>query len=88
MAITVPAEPWVTPHADGSVVAASGGSALWFASQSRGLGLTYRVLSVDIDPVTSLSDPDVVFVEGDMHDLSDTALQSLLKDHTGPRAAA
>jgi cephalosporin hydroxylase len=32
---------------------ASGGSALWFAAQARGLGLTCRVLSVDIDPVTS-----------------------------------
>jgi cephalosporin hydroxylase len=66
------------------VGSASGGSALWFASQARGLGLACRVLSVDIDPVTAVSDPDVVFVEGDVHDLSDTDLPSLLKDHTGP----
>jgi cephalosporin hydroxylase len=73
----------VRPTTIVEVGSAAGGSALWFATQARGLGLDCRVLSVDITPVTTVNDPDVVFLDGDINNLADSALPGLLADRTG-----
>lgn len=63
---------------------AAGGSALWFAAQARALRLECKVLSVDIAKVTTVSDPDVEFLDGDIHNLDATPLPAVLSIHTGP----
>lgn len=42
-----------------------GGSALWFADQLSLLGIEGRVLSIDVQPVTSIQDPRIAFLPGD-----------------------
>jgi len=66
------------------VGSAAGGSALWFAAQARAQRLECRVLSVDINKVTTVSDPDVEFIGGDIHHLNDTPLPAMLSNRTGP----
>ena len=61
-----------------------GGSAVWFAAQSRGLDLGAHVWSLDIDPVIDVHDPDVTFLEGDIHDLASSRLPSVLADCPRP----
>jgi cephalosporin hydroxylase len=61
-----------------------GGSAVWFASMARGLGLDCRVVSVDINAVTDVDDPDVTFIAGDAHDLASSELPQLLEDASRP----
>lgn len=63
---------------------AAGGSALWFAAQARALHLECAVLSVDINKVTTVSDPDVTFLGGDIHHLDTSALPAMLGSRTGP----
>lgn len=63
---------------------AFGGSALWFAAQTRGLGLGATVFSVDINPVTDVSDPNVVFIEGDAHRLDESDLPQFLSNAPRP----
>lgn len=65
---------------------ASGGSALWFASQCRGLGLDTRVLSLDLHPPIGLADADeqVTFLQGDALDLASSPLPDLLADAPRP----
>ena len=41
-----------------------GGSALWFADQLRALTTGGRVISIDINPVRPVNDPDVTFIHG------------------------
>lgn len=56
----------------------SGGSAHWIAAQARALGLGAHVVSVDLVPVTGVSDPDVTFLEGDIYDLGSSELPTIL----------
>jgi cephalosporin hydroxylase len=41
-----------------------GGSALWFADQLRALTIGGQVISIDINPVRPVNDPDVTFIHG------------------------
>lgn len=61
-----------------------GGSALWFAALARGLELDCRVLSLDINKVTTVSDPLVTFLQGDIHQLAASELHDLLQDCPRP----
>jgi cephalosporin hydroxylase len=58
------------------VGSAAGGSALWLASQCRGLEFDTQILSVDLQPPVELSDADdrVTFLTGDAHDLAASPL--------------
>jgi cephalosporin hydroxylase len=51
----------------------NGGSAVWFADLLTSFGIKGHVFSVDINRVTSVSHPDVTFLQGDQ-----TALQNVL----------
>ena len=61
-----------------------GGSAVWFAAQARALDLGARVISLDIEPVDDVDDPDVTFLGGDIHDLAASRLPELLADCPRP----
>jgi cephalosporin hydroxylase len=55
-----------------------GGSALWFAAQSRALGLDTQIISLDINPVDCDVDANVRFIQGDIHRLDESELPSIL----------
>lgn len=57
---------------------AAGGSALWFADQCRAQGVSTSIISVDINVPKGIRDPDVRFVEGDVHSLDESELSELL----------
>ena len=61
-----------------------GGSAVWFAAQARALGLEAKVISLDINRVVDVLDPDVTFLQGDIHALSVSDLPGLLADCPRP----
>lgn len=42
-----------------------GGSAVWFADQSRLRGVPLTVISVDLEVPSGITDPDVTFLQGD-----------------------
>jgi cephalosporin hydroxylase len=46
-----------------------GGSALWFADMLQTLGIEGKVVSIDKTPVTSISDPRIEFLRGDVANL-------------------
>lgn len=58
---------------------AYGGSAVWFATLVRGLGLDSRIISIDLNRVTDVVDPNVTFIAGDVHDLEKSELPALLE---------
>ena len=62
----------------------NGGSALWFAAQTRGLGLSTKVYSVDIYPVGDVQDVNVTFLAGDIHRLEESALPEILQNAERP----
>lgn len=64
-----------------------GGSALWFAAQARALSLDAHIYSLDFDPVTTVHDPSITFLEGDIHDLGSSDLPGLLADCPRPLLA-
>ena len=55
-----------------------GGSALWFADLCRTYRLDTQIISIDLFPVTSVSDPQITFLAGNGRDLSLTLSDSLL----------
>jgi cephalosporin hydroxylase len=59
-----------------------GGSALWFADLMTAHGIMGRVISVDLQPPRSISDPRIEFIQGDAgalgKSLSDEFLRNLL----------
>lgn len=55
-----------------------GGSALWFADLCRTYRLSTKIISVDLFPVTSFSDPQITFLAGNGRDLSPTLSDDLL----------
>lgn len=61
-----------------------GGSAVWFAAQSRALSIDAHVYSIDIDMVRTVVDPDVTFLEGDIHDLESSGISTILDDCPRP----
>ena len=61
-----------------------GGSAKWLAAQIRGLELKSHVYSLDIDPVTHVSDEKITFEYGDIHALEKTSLPNVLSRRKGP----
>lgn len=60
-----------------------GGSAIWLASQIRGLELDCHVYSFDINKVTNAKDSLVTFEEGDIYNLHASALPKILQGHDG-----
>jgi cephalosporin hydroxylase len=63
----------------------NGGSALWFAAQTRGLGLSTQIYSIDIQPVgDDVRDANVTFLSGDIHRLDDSALPQILRNAARP----
>lgn len=50
---------------------ANGGSGLWFAAQSRGLGLDATVYSFDIEPVSGRNQSNLIFDFGDIYKLQE-----------------
>lgn len=61
-----------------------GGSAVWFAAQARALDLGARIISLGITKVTHVEDPDVTFLQDDIHDQAATGLPALLADCPRP----
>lgn len=55
-----------------------GGSALWFADLCRTYRLDTKIISVDLFPVTSVSDPQITFLAGNGRDLFPTLSDDLL----------
>jgi len=55
-----------------------GGSALWFADMLTAQGLDARVLSIDIQRETKVSDPRIDFLQGDANRLGDVLSPELL----------
>lgn len=55
-----------------------GGSAVWFADMLSLYGIDGRVVSVDIAPVTNISDPRIDFLEGDVADLSKSLTNTII----------
>lgn len=55
-----------------------GGSAVFFAAQARALDLGAHVYSVDIEKVVDVHDPDVTFMQGDIHDLGSCEIAAVL----------
>jgi cephalosporin hydroxylase len=55
-----------------------GGSALWFADTMTAFGLHSRVVSIDINVATSVSDPRIQFLRGDARDLRGVLTDALL----------
>lgn len=55
-----------------------GGSALWFADLCRTYRLNTQILSLDLFPVTRVSDPQITFLAGNGRDLSRTLSDKLL----------
>jgi cephalosporin hydroxylase len=49
-----------------------GGSALWFADTLRNFGIDCHIISIDLQPPSSLDIPGVRFVKGDAQNLSGT----------------
>lgn len=47
-----------------------GGSALWFADMLECYGIDGRIVSIDINPVTSIKDPRIDFLYGDAGNLN------------------
>lgn len=73
----------IRPRTIIEIGSASGGSAVWFAIQCRGLGLETHIYSLDIERVTDVEDPNVTFLHGDIFDLGNSELPRLLA--TSPR---
>jgi cephalosporin hydroxylase len=61
-----------------------GGSALWLADMLTLYGIDGRIVSVDIAPVTNISDPRISFLEGDVADLGKSLTADLLASLPGP----
>ena len=61
-----------------------GGSAIWLAAQARALNLQAHIYSLDLDAVTGVSDDDITFLGGDIHDLESSDLPRLLADCPRP----
>jgi len=49
-----------------------GGSALWFADTLSAAGLRANVVSIDFHPASEVKDPRIEFLQGDVHNLSQT----------------
>ncbi len=56
-----------------------GGSALWFADLLRSYHIDGYVFSLDINPVTNISDDHVIFMEGDVLNLGATFSPEIIK---------
>ena len=63
---------------------ASGGSALWFSSQSRALALDAVVYSFDIKPPEGLDSKNLKFNYGDIHQLHNSNLPEILESCPRP----
>ena len=61
-----------------------GGSALWLADALKLYELDGRVVSVDIEPVTTIKDPRIDFLPGDAADLGATLTDETLADLPRP----
>lgn len=68
----------VRPRTIVEIGSAEGGSAVWFAAQARALDLDTHVYSLDINIVTGVSDDDVTFLQGDIHNLEASDLPQVL----------
>ena len=55
-----------------------GGGALWFADMLSVAGLSCPVISIDINPVTQLTDPRIAFLAGNAARLGDTLTPAML----------
>lgn len=55
-----------------------GGSALWFVDQTRAMGLSTRLVCVDVEQREQISDPAVTFLHGDGRNLGPTLTDALL----------
>lgn len=62
----------------------SGGSALWFADQTRVRGLETHVFSLDHVQMAKVEDPRIAFLTGDIHHLEDSDLPRILQDCPRP----
>jgi cephalosporin hydroxylase len=62
----------------------AGGSALWFADQCRNFGVDSNIISVDLVPVTAVSDPRIKFLQGDAEHLAETLQVDWSKDLVRP----
>jgi len=63
---------------------ASGGSAKFFADQTKLLELGSSVYSLDINPVVGLNEKNLHFFEGDILRLEDSLVPKILKDAKRP----
>lgn len=61
-----------------------GGSAVFLAAQARALDLDAHVYSVDIEKVVDVHDPDVTFMQGDIHDLGSSGIATVLAECPRP----
>src|SRR6476660_8728911 len=62
-----------------------GGSALWFADMLAANGVDApKVISVDITPIAEISDPRILFLEGDARRLGDVLAAELISDCLRP----
>ena len=62
-----------------------GGSALWFADMLAASGVDApKVISVDITPIAEISDPRILFLEGDARRLGDVLAAELISDCLRP----
>ena len=62
-----------------------GGSALWFADMlSADVGAEGRVLSIDITPISKVSDPRIRFLQGDANDLGAVLTPTLMQSCPRP----
>ncbi|HEX8174956.1 MAG TPA: CmcI family methyltransferase [Pyrinomonadaceae bacterium] len=55
-----------------------GGSALWFADQGSILGLNLQVISIDIEPPSTVASPSVSFLRGDAAELASVLSPSFM----------
>lgn len=66
------------------VGSAAGGSALWFADALRSHGIAGTVLSLDLNPVLTVSDQMVTFLSGDALRLGDVLTEDLMNTVARP----
>ena len=59
----------VKPQSLIEIGTSSGGSALWLADMMTVSGLDTKIISIDIEAITKISDPRIEFIKGDVHDL-------------------
>ncbi len=62
----------------------AGGSALWFADTLRCYGRNPRIVSVDVNPVSGVNDPDVTFAQGTALALGEVLPESFLRELPRP----